>query len=170
MSNEAVGLVENIYTALAFALKAKVVVELGTGSGVSTRAFLNALRYTEGTLYSVDLYPESDTVKATIDKFKDEKQVVFITGDSIEIGKQWDKGPVDIVLCDSDHAKERVKGELDAWDRHKPKVFLIHDMVYLSPAPHLADPYYACLEWATTHERKFIYFEVPNTPSLGIIM
>lgn len=171
MSNEAtVGPVENFYTALAFALNAKTIVELGTGSGYSTQAFLNALRYTGGILYSVDLYPQAENVKPTLIKFKDEKQVVFITGDSIEVGNAWNRGPVDIVLCDSDHAKERVTGELDAWNRHTPKLFLIHDVVYLSPAPHLADPYYAALEWAKKHQRKFFYLDIPNTPSVGMIV
>lgn len=171
MSNEAtVGQVESFYTALAFALNAKVIVELGTGSGMSAQAFLNALRYTGGVLYSVDLYPEEHTVKETRSRFKDEKQIVFITGDSIEVGKTWDKGKVDIVLCDSDHAKDRVLGELEVWNQYQPKIFLIHDILYQSPTPHLAPPYEACVEFAQKHNRKFIYFDIPNTPSFGIII
>jgi len=150
-------------------MNCKVVVELGTGSGYSTRAFLNALHHTGGVLYSVDLYPEKEPIKTTLTQFKDEKQAVFITGDSIEVGRQWKNGPVDIVLCDSDHAKERVMGELDVWNQYNPKLFLIHDIIYLSPTPHLAPPYDACLEWATKNKRKFVYIIIPGTPSLGMI-
>lgn len=157
---------EDIYTSTTLALNAQVVVELGTGSGVSANAFLKGLHETGGVLYSVDnyLYPE---VKDTVKSLKEETGFNFIYGDSVEVGKAWDKGDLDILLCDSDHTESHVLNELETWLHHHPKIVFIHDLV--QPDMSLAPPYYACDKYAKAHNKLFVAL-LKKYPGLGIIV
>lgn len=160
---------EDIYTIATLALNAQVVVELGTGSGISAKAFLKGLKQTGGTLYSIDNlnYPQ---VPHAISLLSDEKQVTFIQGDSVEKGKTWDKGNIDILLCDSDHSESHVMNELETWSRFHPKITFIHDMIgpvqpeeelkfpelVRPPNMKIAPPYLACKKYAKAHNKVFV--------------
>lgn len=162
------------YLIAVLSLNAKVVVELGTGMGWSTRYFLEALKITDGILYSVDLYPERDDVRPTIEAFKNESRIIFIKGDSVQVGQNWDR-PIDILLCDSDHSEQHVLNELVAWSKSNPKIIFIHDLVWEIRnsagvlEPKLAPPYYACMKFAQSTNRKFIYVS-KKAPGLGAII
>jgi len=155
------------YQIAVLALNAKHVVELGTGQGWSLRYFLDALKITDGRITSVDLRPEAPDVEPTLQRYKNESRVTFIKGDSVEVGQNWNQGPVDIVLCDSDHSKDHVLKELKVWSRYGPKIIFIHDL-YL-PGGDLASPYHACEEFAHLHAKKFIIL-VNKHPGLGAII
>ena len=70
----------------ALAIKAKIMVELGTGTGMSTEALTEVAKITDGLLYSIDIAKCEETRNRL-----QNKHLVFLMGDSIEIGKQWDK-------------------------------------------------------------------------------
>lgn len=144
-----------IFFFTALALKAKTVVELGTGTGESAGAFLSALELTGGTLYSVDLYPERKDQAETLRKFKDNSRFVFIHSDSVEAGKKWDKGEIDVLYCDVHESRGHSLNELRVWGRFKPKVVFVHDIfsdVHGTDEP----PYYACEDYARETGKKFI--------------
>lgn len=155
------------YQIAVIALNAKHVVELGTGQGWSLRYFLDAIKITEGHITSIDLRPEAFDVAPTLQRHKDEPRVTFIKGDSVEIGRNWKQGPIDIVLCDSDHSKEHVLNELTVWSQHNPKIIFIHDL-YM-PDGSLAPPYYACQEFAQAHGKKFVVL-FNKHPGMGAII
>lgn len=143
--------------------KAKIIVELGTSfmEGSSTEAFAKALRITDGELYTIDIhdYPK---IKEVLKGYR----VTFITGDSIDYGRIWSKGDIDILFCDSDHAYQRVYGELVTWSKWNPKLIFIHDT--LIPDGKQGDPYKAGLDFCNKIGKKFINFTYPS--GLGIIV
>jgi len=160
------GEIEAMYTQTVIDLKAKIIVELGTCLGFSTDAFLKGLRITDGILYSVDLHPESEETASTIARLKDEPRFKFIANDSIEVGKTWNRGGIDILLCDSDHAKLHVLAELEIWSRFNPKIIFVHDMwEHGKEGP----PYYACLEFAAKYGKPFEIRGIREGPGVGII-
>lgn len=156
------------YVAFAFisttmALKAKKVVELGTGQGYSGGCFAIALRLTGGKLYSVDINAKNDVYEI----LKDYKDIIeYIVDDSIKAGEKWDKGDIDILFCDSDHSYGRVIGELETWGRFNPKIIFIHDT--LNVAKEIVDPYRAGTDYAEKHGKTFFNFPVPY--GLGVII
>jgi predicted O-methyltransferase YrrM len=142
------------YQLAVLTLNAKHVVELGTGQGWSLKYFLDALKITDGRITSIDLRPEAPDVSPTLERYKNEPKVTFMKGDSVEIGRNWNQGPVDIVLCDSNHSKEHVLNELNVWSQYSPKIMFVHDL-YL-PTGELAEPYFACEEFARVTGKKFV--------------
>lgn len=141
----------------ALVLRAKTVVELGTGTGVSADAFLAVLRVTNGLLYSVELYPENEDVKKTLDRLKDEPRFIFISSDSVEAGRSWNRGPIDVLYVDSNHSYEHVLEELMVWGALNPKVIFVHDI--LNPDNERAPPYFACEEYAKRTGKVFVSME-----------
>jgi len=143
--------------AATLVLKAKTVVELGTGDGVSTDAFLAALEVTDGVLYSIDLYPDSESVRKTIERLKSNPRFIFIHSDSCEAGKNWSSGKIDVLYVDSDHSYEHVLQELEVWGRLNPTAIFVHDL--LDPNNQRAPPYFACEEYAKRTGRGFFAME-----------
>lgn len=159
-------IVRGVYFTTALALKAKVVVELGTGIGHSTESFLPALRLTDGRLYSVDVYPHGPggplMVKQTIQRLRGESRVTFISGDSVEVGKGWDKGDIDVLLCDTHNTGP----ELEVWGRFNPKVIFVHDT--LTANKEIGDTYHVAKAYAQRHGRVFFNLCIPF--GLGVIV
>lgn len=150
-------------------LNAKTVVELGTGQGSSGDMFVKAMKITGGRVYSIDINPNS----IGRERLKDAERITLIIGDSIEVGKRWDKGDIDVLYCDSDHSYARVIGELETWGRFHPKIIFIHDTNGPPPArqyrkdqPH-APPFIAAKEYAEKMGRTFINLLTPE--GLGVI-
>lgn len=137
----------------ALVLKAKTVVELGTGSGVSADAFLAVLEKTNGILYSIDLNSDAPEVKNTCERLKDNPKFRFIHSDSVEAGRKWRGEPIDILYLDSDHSYEHVLSELEVWGRFNPTIIFIHDI--LNEKNERGPPYFACEEYARRARRGF---------------
>lgn len=154
------------------ALNAKIVVELGTGTGVSCRGFISALKETDGILYSIDIalsksYPKHyvcmdeptrNVVRKTVEKLsKLGNPVVFISEDSIQAGKDWNKGDIDILYCDSEHTYEHVLNELETWSKHNPRIVLIDDTLNVGEkAGWINKPYKAAQDFARKNRKKFV--------------
>jgi len=117
---------------------------------------------TDGILYSIDLYPDRDPVKSTIERLRGERRIVFIKGDSVEVGKGWDKGDIDVLLCDSNHSYRHVLNELITWG----KVIFVHDT--LRPEGGTGPPYDASKEYAERNGRKFLNLDFKH--GLGLIV
>jgi len=159
----------------ALVLKAKTVVELGTGNGCSADAFLAVMKVTDGILYSIDLHPESPEVKETLNRLKEEPRFVFIHSDSVEAGRNWNREfrsllkpyPIDILYVDSDHTFKHVLDELLVWGQLNPKVIFIHDI--LNERNEKWEPYFACEEYARRTGKMF--FAMEHFPSgLGVFI
>jgi len=66
-------------------IKNKVVVELGTRKGNSTRALLAAVNDSGGHLYSVDI----GNCRQVVGALGRERNWTFTKGDDMEVVKQW---------------------------------------------------------------------------------
>ena len=159
-------------------IKPKVVVELGTGLGLATEMFSNALMLLgSGVVYTIDKYPNNPQVIRAKERLKDRKNIIFITGDSVEVGKSW-KGTVDILYCDSDHSYNHVLNELRVWGP-KSKIIFVHDIFKFNPSNpeehgKLYDPYFAMVDYCKESGRKYYIFgrypEVNPEEAVGMIL
>lgn len=152
---------------VSVAINAKIIVEMGTGDGAygggSTHVFLEAVKITDGVLYSVDKRP----CKEVRERFSKENKVTFILSDSVEFGRQWKGGNIDILLCDSDHSRSHVFNELKTWEKFNPKVVFIHDIS--GPLQQVGEPYKGIMDYLGERpDKKFIAFLMPN--GLGMIV
>jgi len=76
-----------MYTATLM-VKPKVIVELGTGLGKATEMFSDALEILrQGTVYTIDKYPDNPQVIKAKKRLQNRKNIVFVAGDSVEVGK-----------------------------------------------------------------------------------
>jgi len=151
-----------LYTSV-LVTKAKYIVELGTHRGLGTSVLSEAATLTGGTVYTIDIDPNPPAKE----KLKDRTNVVFINGDSVEVGRKWDK-PVDVLFVDSDHRYDHVINELRTWGRHDPKIILIHD-IYRSES--FFDPYYAGRDYAEETGKKFVVLRSNTCPEgIGVIL
>jgi len=83
--------------------KDKVVVELGTRRGNSTRALLAAVNDSGGHLYSVDIGKCWRAVSA----LHEEPNWTFTRGDDLEVVKQWNL-PISLISVHRIQRKQRV--------------------------------------------------------------
>ena len=149
-------LYETLATKAVERSKAKIVVELGTGVSWFGGIFLKALEATDGVLYTIDLFPDLEPIKSTLERYRNNPRVVFIEGDSVKIGNMWDEGNIDVLLCDSDHSYKRVMAELTTWSQFKPKFLLVHDTMDIYGK--VADPYHAARDFAESTSRSFVNY------------
>lgn len=154
------------------ATNAQVIIDLGTFYGSSAEALARAADKTGGKVYTIDICGEDDFrgdafyVRKAKEKLQGRANVEFIKGDSIVVAENWDKGDVDIVFCDTDHCYERVVGELRAWGKHNPKVFLIHDIWDAGPVQ--GPPYRAMKDYAEEKGKQF--FSIGDDQGLGVVI
>lgn len=160
------------------ALNAKVVVETGTGAGRSCDNFVEAVKKTGGWVYSVDNYPDHISVEIVKERHLSQgNPVTFIIGDSIEVGKNWDRGPIDVLYLDSGHEYDFVVAELEAWGKYNPRIILVHDTLEADAGEQgtpvrpmvIQAPYWACKLYAEKHNRAFTHVGCCFT-GLGIII
>lgn len=111
------------------------IVNIGAGNGTSGLAFMEArpdLRVT-----TIDIQLESSPFGCLAGEeavfrsagFWGDPRHQQICGDSKQIGRDWDQGPVDLVFVDGGHQYHEAKGDLDVWRPHiKPGgLLVVHD-------------------------------------------
>lgn len=87
-------------------IKDGVLVDIGVYEGASSRVMIDMSIENNNKVYGIDPIPGFNSSNPNYTYIKD---------DSVLIGKEWDKGQVDLVFFDSVHAKEQVLCELYYW-------------------------------------------------------
>jgi predicted O-methyltransferase YrrM len=114
-------------------LKAKTIVETGLGQGNSTVIFLEACRFLgDCKLYTFEInINKEDTLPARkrISELGLEPWWTLIEKDSVQAGREWSYGKIDVLFLDSHHSYEHVLAELEAFKPHlsEKAVILCHD-------------------------------------------
>jgi predicted O-methyltransferase YrrM len=126
------------------------VVELGSWTGQSAQAIAETLdRACRYNLYCVDHWKGGseaqrkdieqgfnpyETFCKRMKKWLD-KTVFTLESDTVEMGRKWTIGPIDILFIDADHTYEGCKADIKAWSPHVKEGGLImgHDYNSLFP-------------------------------------
>lgn len=104
------------------------VVELGAYHGRSTVCLAQGSRKVEGgKVFTVDNFTGDKLVgikpdfylqfKRNIKRWKLEKQITALRGDTTKIAKKWQK-PIRLLFIDADHFYQAVKEDFNAWEKH----------------------------------------------------
>src|SRR2546426_8561780 len=111
---------DHLLTLYAEALeeRPRVIVELGTRGGESTRVLLKVAERCSGTLVSVDIEECSDIVRSD--------HWVFVRSDDVELGRNWSNWTrqhglserVDFLFIDTSHLYEHTVAEIRVWFPH----------------------------------------------------
>ncbi len=93
---------------------ARRVVEIGAGH--TTIPLLLACRRNGGTLFSTDIGYVDKLVK-DVWKFPYVDNWTFKFGiDSVEMGRQWNSGEIDLIYLDTSHTYEQTSKEIEVWE------------------------------------------------------
>lgn len=159
-------------------LKAKTVIELGTGPGASLETFIKAVKLTNGRVYTWDINPEyekqfrnrrvipGDPANSLPTNY--EKYVTFNIGDSRPAGRKWNKGDIDVLYCDSNHGYPHVQEELEVWGQFNPKIIFLHDTGGPGTKMVIGHPIRAAMEYAKKKGRTF--FNLLTHHGMGVII
>ena len=111
-----------------------VCVNIGAGAGTSALAVLEKRPDLTDTFYTVDITGDGNPLGGLGNERNafDMAGLPYphqITGDSKEVGRVWDKGPVDFLIIDGDHSAEGIRGDIAAWEPHlkKNSIVFVHD-------------------------------------------
>lgn len=165
----------NIMYPMALKSKARLIVELGTGRGLGVEMFSDVCKLTGGTVFTIDIedtQKEWQVLLKNIDlynrweRLKSKGNIVFIRGDSVEVGLNWTKGNIDVLFCDSDHSYEHLVNELKIWSTYKPKLIFVHDT--LTQQGKLTETNQASVDFASQEGKEYFNFFIPH--GLGVIV
>lgn len=146
-------------------LGARVVIELGTRTGVSTIAWLYALEQTGGHLFSVDIDPRPE--------IGEWPHWTFIQGDDLDPTVLAQLPQADIVFIDTSHLYEHTRNELSVyrWLVRRGGLIVCHDTQLAQPIGAPARPRFpvrtAIKEFC--EEEGFRWSEFPDSWGLGVI-
>ena len=87
-------------------VKNGILVDIGVYGGSSSRLMIDRCVENNNKIYAIDPIPGFNSPNPNY---------TYIRDDSVLVGKEWDKGKVDLVFFDSVHAKEQVLCELFYW-------------------------------------------------------
>jgi predicted O-methyltransferase YrrM len=98
-------------------LKAKLILELGTGFGVSTIALAAAAQEVGGHVYTCDkdsssIFTDSERVKQKINDLNLMDFCTFYIINDLDMAKQW-TATIDLLFIDSEHTYKQTKQELE---------------------------------------------------------
>ncbi len=105
----------------------KTIVELGTRSGESTIALLEAAKRVGGQVYSIDIDPCQEA-KRIVKQYGFEKYWIFIQDDDLKI--EWNK-TIDHLFIDTVHTFEHTLKELKKYEQfvRNGGILTMHDIV-----------------------------------------
>lgn len=100
------------------------IVNIGAGAGTSCLAFLEARE--DLNVFTVDIQAEASSLGGLVSERNALEGAgmwglarhVQIHGDSKQVGRVWDRGPVDLVFIDGDHGYDGCAGDVRAWSPH----------------------------------------------------
>ena len=112
------------FTSLVEEMNAQLVIELGTGSGIATSAWLRGLHKTGGKLWSVDILHDTHAEQL----LGISPNWTYEVGHSLELAHRAPYN-ADILFIDSGHTYDLTISELDIYTPHvRPGgVILLHD-------------------------------------------
>jgi len=145
---------------LTIELKLTNVLELGTRSGASTIAFLQALKEINGNLTSIDMDPCLEAKKIVNDSHLNQNWK-FIQGDDLKV--KWDE-PIDHLFIDTSHTYDHTLAELKKYEPYVKEggIITLHDTISSPPVLKAIKKY---LE--SNKELKFYHYF--NNNGLGIL-
>ena len=138
-------------------LKAKIILELGTRKGNSTRILADACKPFGGKVYTID------KVRADWEPYDKEHfdNIEFVTGDIRDL--VWNHGNIDILYIDADHDAFNVFTELERFGR-KAKCIMLHDVYGEENSKQIRE---AIAVWCRANGRPFVIY--PGHCGLGVI-
>lgn len=111
------------------------IVNIGAGNGTSGLAFMEAR--SDLRLFTIDIQKESSPFGCLEGEeavfrgagFWGDPRHTQIHGDSKEVGRRWEYGPVDLVFVDGGHQYHEAAGDITIWlPRIKPGgIMAVHD-------------------------------------------
>ncbi len=120
-------------------LNLRTIVELGTRSGESTIALLEAAKILGGQVYSIDINPCLEA-KRIVNQYGLSQYWTFIQGNDLEI--QWEK-PIDHLFIDTTHTFDHTLKELKKYEQfvRKGGIITMHDIVSDPEVLHATNSY-----------------------------
>lgn len=106
---------------IARLVDAKTIVELGVRSGNSTRAFMAAAKDLGCRVVSFDIAGDAYHVRQVTESIGIPWQDGIWecrTSDSVEAGKNWSEGHIDMAFIDTSHEYNHTLNEILAWAPH----------------------------------------------------
>jgi predicted O-methyltransferase YrrM len=127
----------NLLFSVALSAEPVTIVELGTGPGVSSLAFIRVIQYytsiksEQGILHSCDLNPK---MQEPLKKYGDIVKLHLMSTDELAILWGHEKEPIDLLFIDADHSNEQSLKDFDNFAPYiKPNgLVLMHDTFPLS--------------------------------------
>ena len=146
--------------------KAKVIVELGTQVGHSTRALLKAAVENGGHLTSVELNPNTLSLVGESMRFggADTSFWTAVPGDDLEVVKQWTIH-MDLLFLDTSHTYENTLKELEAYSKFVvPRgIIVLHDTWIDRTVPEQYPVRRAIEDWMKNNEEwEFLDITTPG--------
>ena len=119
---------EHLFTIkeIAIKVKAKTIVELGTGSGFSLLALIAGTIENKGEVLTVDLNP-CQNAQQMVKKYG-ENICRFVQGDDMRVVQSWTR-EIDLLLIDTSHKYDHTLAELRQWGKFVKSVIILHDIV-----------------------------------------
>lgn len=128
---------ENMLARYASMLKpGAVIVNIGVEYGRSVSVLAKIAETAE--VYGVELNPIPDC-DANLNEANLTNRPTIFVGDSKVVGREWNRGEIDLLFIDGAHEFENVKGDIEAWIPHVKHggYVLFHDVAQASnKMPH----------------------------------
>jgi len=123
----------HIYFALVLGLKANNVLEIGVNFAESTKALLNALSYTDGKLYSIEIRRNDEIInKIKATPYGARWEMIIDNSNNAYLNLQHLKGKLDMLLIDGFHSFNQVKADYENYSGlvRPGGYILFHDTVW----------------------------------------
>ena len=138
---------------LPIAMRARIIVETGLSRGFSTQLFCEAAKLIGGRVFTYDIEDSPETRKK-IKELGLSEVWTFRMSDSVQGGRQWIYGKIDLLFLDSDHSSQHVEAELGMWTRHMSPlgIILIHDTFNSDPSKRPDTALLGALRFVSEHK------------------